>query len=59
MSLISCVECGRSVSNRADVCPHCGRRYPGITDYDGGCLGWITLICVIILTFFLFLSWYR
>lgn len=24
MALITCVECGRSVSDRADACPQCG-----------------------------------
>ncbi|RJX18994.1 MAG: zinc-ribbon domain-containing protein [Desulforudis sp.] len=24
MALINCKECGRQISNKAEVCPHCG-----------------------------------
>jgi rRNA maturation endonuclease Nob1 len=26
MALITCKECGRSISEHADICPHCGKR---------------------------------
>lgn len=37
MSLVSCVECGASVSTAAPVCPHCGVPEPG--GKAGECLG--------------------
>lgn len=32
MALIKCPDCGRELSSEAQVCPQCGRTYPGITD---------------------------
>ena len=29
MALTKCWECGETVSDRAEVCPHCGIKAPG------------------------------
>ena len=29
MSLMKCPECGQQVSDKADFCPHCGRKIAG------------------------------
>ena len=28
MALVNCVECGKEVSDKAEQCPHCGRKDP-------------------------------
>lgn len=32
MALITCPECGREVSDKAEICPHCGIKIAGNTD---------------------------
>lgn len=32
MSLINCPECDKEVSDQAQMCPHCGRDYPRLSD---------------------------
>ena len=31
MALVKCKECGKEVSKKAETCPHCGIKNPGIT----------------------------
>lgn len=36
MALVECKECGKSVSDRAAVCPHCGVGLPALSDAEKG-----------------------
>jgi RNA polymerase subunit RPABC4/transcription elongation factor Spt4 len=49
MALISCKECGQSVSNKANICPHCGVDSP---DGFGEVIGGIIFLVVIYFIFF-------
>lgn len=44
MALVTCKECGKEISNKADACPHCGAK-PKRT----GCFTWIIAgVCALI-----------
>lgn len=32
MAMIKCVECGKEISSKANVCPNCGVPHPQVTD---------------------------
>lgn len=36
MAMVECKECGKSVSDRAAVCPHCGVGLPAFSDAEKG-----------------------
>lgn len=53
MALISCKECKKEVSQKAETCPHCGIKSPGLKEPTkgetlGGCLVLI-VICAFVL----------
>jgi RNA polymerase subunit RPABC4/transcription elongation factor Spt4 len=58
MALKHCRECGKDVSSKAAVCPHCGIKKP-VTDSSAaaGCLGLLVLIGVIIYFEPSFINW--
>lgn len=48
MALVKCKECGKEVSESADICPHCGAKNPGLTPakVGKGCLGVIVFAVI-------------
>lgn len=49
MALTTCKECGLRVSDKANVCPHCGARLKDILHQQlglGGCLMVIVLLII-------------
>jgi len=46
MALIKCDECGRSISSRGDVCPHCGCYTQRKVKTDTCCMGWLIGVVV-------------
>ncbi|MDC7218101.1 MAG: zinc ribbon domain-containing protein, partial [Spirochaetales bacterium] len=53
MALVTCPECGKSVSDSAEACPHCGFVNPGNSSVlpgrkkSKGCLFWIVVGLII------------
>jgi hypothetical protein len=52
MSLIPCKECEKSISNKANSCPHCG--HPQNPENSGciltsGCVGFLTIIIIVLM----------
>jgi hypothetical protein len=47
MGLITCLDCGKEVSDTAAMCPYCGKRHPGWSKEATrglmavGCLPWL------------------
>lgn len=47
--LTTCPDCGRQVSTRAKMCPHCGRVKPTLSGCDGACLGCLLFFLLVLL----------
>lgn len=51
MALIKCPDCGKEVSNKAPVCPNCGRPIAPTGIYSFLSQRWVKIIGVIIIIY--------
>lgn len=50
MALVPCRDCGETVSDHAEMCPKCGRAYPGSKGREQTMLMWAFIFLAVMLS---------
>ena len=56
MALVKCKECGKEISNDAEVCPHCGKKVVSLGEALEALINFIKCVTVLFIIAFIFFS---